>query len=76
MNRELVAEILALPVSERVRLPDAIWYSIAEAPDAIELTQWQKDELDSRLAEFETDSDRGGTLSRRCLLDSGAPHST
>src|ERR1041384_1259566 len=62
MNQELVAEILALPASERVRLVDAIWDSIAEAPDALELTQWQRDELDSRLAEFEADPDSGATL--------------
>lgn len=62
MNQELVAEILALPASERVRLVDAIWDSIAAAPDALELTQWQKDELDRRLAEFEADPDSGATL--------------
>jgi len=62
MNQELVAEILALPASERVRLVDAIWDSIASAPDAIELTQWQKDELDSRLAELESEPDSGATL--------------
>ena len=42
MNQELVAEILALPASERVRLVDATWDSIAGAPDALELTQWQR----------------------------------
>jgi len=59
MNQELVAEILALPAAERVRLVDAIWDSIAGAPDALELTQWQKDELDLRLTEFEADPDSG-----------------
>ena len=62
MNQELVAEILALPASERMLLVDAIWDSIASAPEAIELTQWQKDELDHRLAEFEADPDSGATL--------------
>jgi putative addiction module component (TIGR02574 family) len=28
----------------------------------LELTQWQKDELDRRLAEFEADPDSGATL--------------
>jgi len=62
MKHELVAEILALPVEERVRLVEAIWDSISAVPDALPLTQWQKDELDRRLAEFEADPDSGATL--------------
>ena len=62
MKSELVAEILALPVSERVRLVEAIWDSISAVPDALPLTQWQKNELDRRLAEFEADPDPGAPL--------------
>jgi putative addiction module component (TIGR02574 family) len=62
MKSDLVAEILALPVAERVRMVEAIWDSIAAVPDALPLTQWQKDELDRRLAEFEADPDSGATL--------------
>ncbi len=62
MKSELVAEILALPVTERMRLVEAIWDSISAVPDALPLTQWQKDELDRRLAEFEADPDSGATL--------------
>lgn len=62
MNEHLVREILALPVAERVRLVEAIWDSIAEAPESIQLTQWQKEELDRRLAELDADPDSGATL--------------
>jgi putative addiction module component (TIGR02574 family) len=62
MKSELVAEILALPVTERMRLVEAIWDSISAVPEALPLTQWQKDELDRRLAEFEADPDSGATL--------------
>ncbi|HYU68414.1 MAG TPA: addiction module protein [Burkholderiales bacterium] len=62
MKSDLVAEILALPVTERMRLVEAIWDSISAVPDALPLTQWQKDELDRRLAEFEADPDSGATL--------------
>jgi putative addiction module component (TIGR02574 family) len=62
MKQELIAEILALPVTERMRLVEAIWDSIAAVPEALPLTQWQKDELDRRLAEFEADPDSGATL--------------
>ena len=62
MNQELVAEILALPIEERVQLVDAIWDSISAVPEALPLTQWQRDELDRRLAEFEADPEAGSTL--------------
>ena len=62
MKRELVAEILALPVEERVRLAEAIWDSISEVPDALPVTEWQKQEVDRRLAEFEANPDEGSTL--------------
>jgi len=62
MNQELVAEILALPVQERVRLVEAIWDSISAVPEALPLTQWQREELDRRLAEFEADPESGSTL--------------
>ena len=50
------------PVAERVSLVEAIWDSISAIPEALPLTQWQKDELDRRLAEFEADPDSGATL--------------
>jgi putative addiction module component (TIGR02574 family) len=62
MKQELVAEILALPVAERVRLVEAIWDSISAVPEALPLTEWQKQELDRRLAEFEANPDEGATL--------------
>jgi len=62
MKQSLVADILELPVAERVRLVEAIWDSIAAAPEALPLTEWQREELDRRLAEFEADPDSGSTL--------------
>jgi putative addiction module component (TIGR02574 family) len=62
MKQELVAEILALPVEDRVRLVEAIWDSISAVPEALPLTEWQKEELDRRLAEFEANPDAGSTL--------------
>lgn len=59
MKRQLVTEILALPVEDRVRLVEAIWDSISAVPEALPLTDWQKGELDRRLAELEADPDAG-----------------
>ena len=62
MKQELVAEILALPVEDRVRLVEAIWDSISAVPEALPLTDWQKEELDQRLADLEVDPDAGFSL--------------
>lgn len=62
MNQELVAEILALPVEDRVRLVEAIWDSISAVPEALPLTEWQKQELDRRLDDLEKNPDSGSTL--------------
>ena len=53
-----MSEILRLPVEERLRLVESIWDSIAECPEALELTDAQKRELDRRLDDLErTDED-------------------
>jgi len=57
-----VAEILALPVADRVRLVEAVWDSISAVPEALPLTDWQRQELDRRLAELESDPDAGASL--------------
>jgi putative addiction module component (TIGR02574 family) len=62
MKRELVAEILELPVTERMRLVEAIWDSISAAPESLPLTEWQREQLDRRLAEYEADPASGNTL--------------
>jgi len=62
MKEGLVAEILELPVEERVRLVEAIWDSISVVPDAIPLTEWQREELDRRLAEYEANPNSGRTM--------------
>jgi putative addiction module component (TIGR02574 family) len=61
MKQEFVAEILALPVQERVRHVGAIWDSISSVPEALPLTQWRREEPDRRLAEFEVDPEAGST---------------
>jgi putative addiction module component (TIGR02574 family) len=54
-----LAEILQLSVDERIQLVQDIWDSIAAVPEAIQLTDAQRQELDRRLAEYEKDPDEG-----------------
>ena len=61
-KQELVAEILSLPVEERMELVEAIWASISAMPEALSLTEWQKAELDRRLEEMEAHPEAGATM--------------
>jgi putative addiction module component (TIGR02574 family) len=54
-----LAEVLKLPVDERLKLVESIWNSIAEFPDSLELTASQREELDRRLDEYEADPTAG-----------------
>ena len=59
MKRISVAEILELPVQERIRLVELIWESVAAVPEAVEVTPAMKAELEKRLQEFEANPEAG-----------------
>ena len=46
-------EIRKLSLAERIQLLEDVWDSIADEPDAWELTEEQKDELDRRVAAYD-----------------------
>ncbi len=54
-----LSEVLNLPLEERLRLVESIWDSIAQFPEALELTEAQKLELDRRLESYEADPSAG-----------------
>ena len=58
-----IAEVLALPVDERLKLVETIWESIAELPEALQLTQAQEAELDRRLDAYRKDPTAGSPWS-------------
>jgi len=47
-----LSDVLELPVEERLELVGDIWDSIAQVPDAVELTEAQRAELDRRLEAY------------------------
>lgn len=59
MNKVSVAELLKLSISERIQLVEDVWDSIAAVPDAIPLTDPQKEELDRRLDSYHQNPDAG-----------------
>ena len=42
-------EILQLPATERLKLLEEIWDSLAATPEAVPIPDWHKAELDRRL---------------------------
>jgi putative addiction module component (TIGR02574 family) len=49
MSKFSASDVVQLPVAERLRLVEEIWNSIAEAPEALELTPEDKRLIDERL---------------------------
>lgn len=52
-----VAEILNLPVEERLRLVELIWESLAANPSAVPLGDAHRTVIDERIAEHERNPD-------------------
>ncbi len=61
MKKISLADILELPISERLQLVDDIWESIAQAPEGITLTDGQRDELERRLAAYHQAPEEGSS---------------
>ena len=59
MTNISVAQMLALPVQERINLMELIWESVAAVPQAIEVSPEVKADLAARLIEFERDPEAG-----------------
>jgi putative addiction module component (TIGR02574 family) len=61
-----------LTVAERIQLVEDLWDSIADAPEVLELTDAQREELDRRLAAHRADPSSSipwETLRRELLGD-------
>ena len=59
MGEMSTSDLLKLPVAERIKLVEAIWDSIAAAPDALVLTDAEREELDRRWTAYERDPSVG-----------------
>lgn len=54
-----MTEILQLSVAERIQLVEDIWDSIVQIPEAVQLTEEQKAELDRRLESYQANPGEG-----------------
>jgi putative addiction module component (TIGR02574 family) len=61
MNKFSASELLQLPVPERLQLVEAIWNSIADAPESLDLTDEDKRLIEERLLARQSDPAAGST---------------
>ena len=54
MNKAHLAEILELPVGERLKVVQAIWDSVTESPGPYPLTDGERELIDRRLEEYQS----------------------
>ena len=59
MNNISIADILELPIQERIRLVELIWDSVAAVTEAVQVSPALKAELETRYAEFEANPESG-----------------
>jgi putative addiction module component (TIGR02574 family) len=59
MRNISLSDILELSVSERIKLTQVIWDSIVEFPEAVPLTEAQRNLLDERLNDLKKNPDSG-----------------
>ena len=53
------SEIAKMPIQQRIQLIEDIWDSITEVPEALEIPEWHKQELEKRLEAYQTDPNEG-----------------
>jgi putative addiction module component (TIGR02574 family) len=57
------SDIANMPVEDRLQLVEDIWDSIAELPEAVEIPEWHKLELEKRLKAYHKNPDAGSPWS-------------
>jgi len=46
---ETVTKLRELPVAERLRLLEDVWESLSDPPEAVDMPEWHRAELDRRI---------------------------
>ncbi len=58
-SERIISEAITLPVSDRLEVIEQLWDSLADTPEAVELTDDQRRELAQRIAEMDANPDDG-----------------
>jgi len=54
-----IPDVLALSIPERIQFVEDVWDSITSVPEAVELTEKEKEELEKRLEAYHKNPDKG-----------------
>jgi putative addiction module component (TIGR02574 family) len=60
-NRMSIADILTLSPAERIKLAEDIWDSLVTEPEALALSDDQRQELDARLEAYQSNPNAGSS---------------
>jgi putative addiction module component (TIGR02574 family) len=58
MKTITATEIAEMPIQQRIQLVEDIWDSIAEMPEAVQIPEWHKKELEKRLEAYHANPDK------------------
>lgn len=59
------ADIAVMQIQQRIQLVEDIWDSIAELPEAVEIPEWHRKELEKRLEACHANPDKGSPSLKR-----------
>ena len=59
MKTITASDIAEMPIQQRIQLVEDIWDSIVEMPEAIEIPEWHKNELNKRLEAYHANPSEG-----------------
>ncbi len=59
MKKLSASDIAEMPLEQRIQLVEDIWDSIAELPEALNVPEWHKGELEKRLERYHADPSQG-----------------
>lgn len=52
MNTATISNIVEMPIQQRIQFVEDVWDSIAKSPDMVEIPEWHKQELATRLKSY------------------------
>jgi len=58
-SERIISEALTLPAADRLEVIEQLWDSLAAVPEALELTDAQRRELDRRIEEMDANPNAG-----------------
>ena len=58
-SERIISEALTLPAADRLEVIEQLWESLAAVPEALELSDEKRKELDRRIKEMDANPDAG-----------------